>query len=80
MGFQDDVRVHQYGAAVPSHDASQVEGARDAVCGEQLRKALDAQVEQAGGPSYRDVAFVDGKADHFHEWSLLSQQSQNNQP
>ena len=59
--------VYQYGAAVPSHEASQVERARDAVRGEQLRKALDAQVEQAGDPPYRDVAFVDGKADHFHE-------------
>ena len=67
VSFQDDVRVYQYDATVPSHDTSQVEPARDVVCGEQLRKALDAQAEHAGDPSDRDVTFVDGKADHFHK-------------
>ena len=67
VSFQDDVRVYQYDATVPNHDTSQVERTRDAVCGEQLRKALDAQAEHAGDPSDRDVTFVDGKADHFHK-------------
>ena len=67
VGLQNAVRVYQYDTAVPSHDHSQVERTRDAVRGEQLRKVLDTQIEQAGNPSDRDVTFVDGKGDHFHK-------------
>lgn len=67
VGLQNAVRVYQYDAAVPSHDRSKVERTRDAELGEQLRKVLDTEIEHAGNPSDRDVAFVDGKADHFHK-------------
>ena len=67
VGLQDAVRVYQYDAPVPSHDHSQVERTRDTVRGEQIRKVFDTQIEQAGNPSDRDVAFFDGKANHFHK-------------
>ena len=67
VSLQDDVRVYQYGATVSSHDGSQVERGRDTVCGEQVRNALDIQIEQTGDPSDRNVTSFNGKADHFHE-------------
>ncbi len=66
VGLQDDIRVYRHGAAMPSHDASWLGRLRDAVHREQIRKIVDAQLEQSRGPAHRDEALPDRKPEILH--------------
>ena len=46
VGLQYDIRINQYGVAVSSHDASQIDCAWDVMRREEIREILDAQIEQ----------------------------------
>ncbi len=52
MHLEDHVCVHQYGAAVPDHEASYLRRTRDAVHREQVRKIVDAQLKQCRSPAH----------------------------
>ena len=58
--------VHQHGAAMPNHDASWLGRLRDAVHREQIRKIVDAQLEQCRGPAHRDEALPDREPEILH--------------
>ena len=65
----DHIRVHEHGTAMPSHDASYLGRLRNAVHREQIRKIVDAEIEQRRGPAYRDKSVPDGKPDNLQERS-----------
>ena len=69
VGLQDDIRVHQHGAAMPSHDASWLGRLRDAVHREQIREVVDTRLEQCRGPAHRDEALPDREPENLHERS-----------
>jgi len=53
---------------VASHGTSQLDGGLNPMRREEVGEIIDRQIEERARPPRRDATFVNGEADHFHEW------------